>query len=205
MQKTCLVSAVGVHLIQKEKGMKTEESGLLGCDTVRSNRVHHFRGVWCTYLVFYSTYSSTLKGESKHITTESCAHSEPHIVTTQKNCVRFSNQAWSTDYLHHPGKWHRWTENSWLWPWTTPVIFISKQVSSLLPSSLNSHIFTYHQGFVSQSSDSFWSLKLKIRSFTHNIKCSSKLLKAHSEKNALWQCSWTLFRCSPLPQSEMAT
>lgn len=55
------------------------------------------------------------------------------------------------------------TENSFLWPWTTPVIICSHRVSSLLPSSLHSHIFTYHQDFVSENSDSFWSLKLKIK------------------------------------------
>lgn len=97
MQKTCLVYAVGVNLLQKLKGMKTEEWGLLGCDTVRSDTVHHFQGVCCPHLVSYSTYSSTLRvkavqyyRKSGSLRTTHCHNPEKH--TLNNYCVRFSNQ-----------------------------------------------------------------------------------------------------------------
>lgn len=96
MQKTCLVYAVGVNLLQKLKGMKTEEWGLLGCDTVRSDTVHHFQGVCCPHLVSYSIYSSTLRvkavqyyRKSGSLRTTHCHNPEKH--TLNNYCVRFSN------------------------------------------------------------------------------------------------------------------
>jgi hypothetical protein len=75
---------------------ETEEWGLLGCDTVHLDRVHHFRGVCCPYLVSYSNYSSTLKVKAVRnyrkldsLHTTRCYNPENH--TLNNYCERISN------------------------------------------------------------------------------------------------------------------
>jgi hypothetical protein len=143
-----LVSAVVVHLLQKWKGLKTEEQGLLGCATVHLDRAHHFRGVCCPYLVSYSTYSSTLevkavckyrKLDSLHTT----RRYNPEKHTLNHYCVRISNLVESKlimdtnefiqnkpEYLHHPGKWNRCNTKL-----KTVVSDHEPQLSSFIPKS----------------------------------------------------------------------
>lgn len=126
-------------------------------------------GVCCPHLVSHSTYSPTLNVRAVHNYRKLGSPCTTQFLWNQNwSWIQMNSFKINLKYrIFTPSRKVKQmqykTENSCLWPWTTAVIIYSHQVSSLLPSSLHSPIFTYHQDLVSENSDSFQSLKLKIK------------------------------------------